>query len=1443
MGFMKHYLLFLAFVFSCSVCPALELGNSETFAIRFDDRTGVLTEILSKGEIISLKEPGTKPYSAQSPDSAVVPQFFDVMQDADWIFHKNPPKLVEIKKESDSVVNATYKLGDWTVMFRYSVDIPTATLGRNVELTWNGKEPTKLKNFWMAYPTFPFETNAEFFVPAQYPPKKFTPDNFPQGARQGSWKDSAPLVFQLDKTKSVILLSDNLIDYADRPSSGIERRDGGVRLTQSFDVKGHVKPGLAGKQYLGVGYLKIVDGDSETALLKIHDLMRRLGHVVPKDRPKWFESAILYSFHPGGTIGSGCKDLGGFVPATKLLDRIKELGCNAIWLMPLEDKSIYHPRDYYKFQDGLGSTPEKAAEEYRTLVKRAHELGLKVLQDNVPHGGSNTNDRAKKHPEWLVQEEDGSTLDYWCFDFNWPSWIDYMADVSRYYVKEYDIDGYRVDACGGSKIPNWNPAIPYSRASHSQSQGGFNMLRAIRKAVKDQKPDGAILAEVNGSIFGAVSDAVYDFDLCYSVLQDSRKQTPEEFVKRLRRWLHEQQYSDIPDLLRLRHVESHDSLRGQLWYGVEPHRALVALTAFIHGIPLVYHEQEDGNFDDVRKIFSQRNVLPELQGGDADYLAVDVPPGVFAVLRTKGDDACIAMIDFRDKVENGTLRMPLNKLPSILKTKDAEACYVSPPWILDKISNMEIVDDHVQIKYFSPGPFGVNFIVFRKNQSEIDKLKGFKNVIGSISKATRKEEAPEQLKPEVDAIVFPLENKYTAYIDPKDGLLALCNWEKDPSLLGKADLFLPPEYLAKAEKPIIVQKDKEITVHRKFGNATLEIVYSNEGKRDYFLPCFRMTSRWTGTDIPPNAAINFSVPDSRFPHWNVLTPWDFFVEHYQPRHLTTDGVYGSIYWRPQGTNVIFDSLLTPFYPLRSNNSVSCGLLPVLLDDTPPARVRILDRIGEKKELSLLVSWTDETAPRLATEPAFTLFFGLPPTDPKDPPNPNFRRAIGGWIYENDHYRLRISRSGTITSLDRKVSNDTQRAGDGAERNPRTGNVAQSEDCAEYRSVPGSLIRQGDLYTDYGYSDKKMRYAAADDVEAACRIVQDGDVMRLRFEGQLRHNGRFDLLRPPVEYFIEYALGDDSAFDLNYGVKTSRMPTDNKGFLAAIFPMDRVETFEYFKDGKSVATGTNVDAKGRSPEYRLNEVDAAVLRSSDQSVLLRFSNVDGDAASKLFLDRKNFFVTFDDRDAVGPPNRWRSFAATVFVDDKQQSPKRQRGTNAAPLADASGSENSIIADGGFENSFGNDLVSLRTGVVLKGDRKQFGGWQTPQGGSISVSEKHSGSASAQVVGEIANYRLFAQDLDAKAFPVGSKLKLTAWVKGDKIEKGPEGWQVGCIRFAAQIGGKMQYYSSPNLLGTFDWKQIVAEFAVPEKLERLTVQVGLNGASGTLWIDDVEIFVEQ
>ena len=200
-----------------------------------------------------------------------------------------------------------------------------------------------------------------------------------------------------------------------------------------------------------------------------------------------------------------------------------------------------------------------------------------------------------------------------------------MNGVARHYVKNFGIDGYRIDACGSSKIPNWNPDIPYGRASMALRQGGMNMQRAIREGARAENPNAATLAESGENVFSTVSDSLYDFTMCYSSMPMLRDSEPGTFVGHFRRWLHEQHWAGIPGQVLLRHIESHDSLRAEYRYGPEGMRAAMAAVSWIPGIPMVYQDMEDGHAPVFRRIFAIREALPELQGHEVDYLSVQSP--------------------------------------------------------------------------------------------------------------------------------------------------------------------------------------------------------------------------------------------------------------------------------------------------------------------------------------------------------------------------------------------------------------------------------------------------------------------------------------------------------------------------------------------------------------------------------------------------------------------------------------------------------------------------------------------------------------------------------------------------------------------------------------------------------------------------------------------------
>ncbi|HEY3319108.1 MAG TPA: alpha-amylase family glycosyl hydrolase [Planctomycetota bacterium] len=642
-------ILFATIVLACAGAHSAEFSFKQgDLELLFDDGSGALMNIRYKGDTLA-----TAPNARCPLSLGIGPQ--DKIK---WLENFGPRQLLKREKPSADTLEVSVRMGDYELVERYKLVVPasvpamvapaslpagteagtTARLDRSLTLINRGTEITKLRN--VNFKTFGINTTKDGFyrIPQNWPPVSHPFSEMKKGRHNGSGNGIVPLIAQFSPQRSIIFTT-----FATDPAGvRVDEGEGTFDVVQDLYACGYLKPNVP--QEFGFVSMSIVDAGYWDALPALWKYMDSVGLKVPADRPEWVQDAILYCFHPGGTIGSNFNDLGGFKNATEfLLPRIPKLGANAIWIMPIESKSPYWPFDYYKFMDGIG-TPD----EYKTLVKRAHELGLRVWQDMVPHGGSPQAVHNKAHPEFMLHREDGSTLNYWLNDFARPDWQKFMADVARHYCREYGIDGFRVDACGGSKEPNWSPDIPYARASHALLWGGIGMLNGIRQAVRDVNPkDGAILAEAENARLLGVSDAQYDFGLCYNVLHQWRKIPAADFVAKLQDYLEEQKYTEPRGTIRMRHVESHDSLRADLWYGVDGMHAMYALTAWIDGIPLMYQGMENGHSFELRRINEIRKSRPELSRGEAFYKAVKCDaPGVFTCLRKLGDKQTVFAINF-----------------------------------------------------------------------------------------------------------------------------------------------------------------------------------------------------------------------------------------------------------------------------------------------------------------------------------------------------------------------------------------------------------------------------------------------------------------------------------------------------------------------------------------------------------------------------------------------------------------------------------------------------------------------------------------------------------------------------------------------------------------------------------------------------------------------------
>ena len=62
----------------------------------------------------------------------------------------------------------------------------------------------------------------------------------------------------------------------------------------------------------------------------------------------------------------------------------------------------------------------------------------------------------------------------------------------------------------------------------------------------------------------------------------------------------------------------------------------------------------------------------------------------------------------------------------------------------------------------------------------------------------------------------------------------------------------------------------------------------------------------------------------------------------------------------------------------------------------------------------------------------------------------------------------------------------------------------------------------------------------------------------------------------------------------------------------------------------------------------------------------------------------------------------------------------------------------------------------------------------------------------------------------------------------------------MRLACRLrNNTTQYAAVPELLGTFNWRRVEADLTVHEDTVSLAIEVGLNGSTGTMWIDDVQV----
>lgn len=186
----------------------------------------------------------------------------------------------------------------------------------------------------------------------------------------------------------------------------------------------------------------------------------------------WYDEAVFYHIYPLGLLGAEKQNSYGEVNhRLRNLDpwitHIKNSGFNAIYIGPLFESvgHGYETTDYKKLDSRLGDN-----DDLKAFVKKCHDMGIKVIFDGVfNHTGRDffafrdikENRENSRYRDWYCnvnfwgnnEYNDGFSYDNWGgynllvkLNQRNPEVRDYIADVVRYWVSEFDVDGIRLDA-------------------------------------------------------------------------------------------------------------------------------------------------------------------------------------------------------------------------------------------------------------------------------------------------------------------------------------------------------------------------------------------------------------------------------------------------------------------------------------------------------------------------------------------------------------------------------------------------------------------------------------------------------------------------------------------------------------------------------------------------------------------------------------------------------------------------------------------------------------------------------------------------------------------------------------------------------------------------------------------------------------------------------------
>lgn len=386
---------------------------------------------------------------------------------------------------------------------------------------------------------------------------------------------------------------------------------------------------------------------------------------VELKHPEWSKNATIYEvnirqFTPEGT----------FKAFENHLPRLKKMGIDIIWLMPIHPIGVEKRKgtlgSYYSVKDYYGINPEFGnKQDFKHLVDKIHQMGMYVIVDWVANHSAWDNPIAKEHPDWYTKTEEGNFQptpwydwdDVIDFDYENPELRKYMTEALVYWVKDFNIDGYRCDTAGFLPTDFWDNA---------------------REEMDAVKPVFMLAEWESRDLHKKAFDMTYSwtlFDKMTAVTRDKKS------IAGLVEYMAHDVSTFPRDGYRMVFTDNHDmnSWNGNMFAnfgdGLE---ASMVFCGIVNGMPLVYGGQEAGlnrslKFFDkdlidwskmpyenlYQKLFDLKHKNQALWNGKNGGVMVrifnDKLDQVISFSRTKSNDKVICIINYSDKPATVTL--------------------------------------------------------------------------------------------------------------------------------------------------------------------------------------------------------------------------------------------------------------------------------------------------------------------------------------------------------------------------------------------------------------------------------------------------------------------------------------------------------------------------------------------------------------------------------------------------------------------------------------------------------------------------------------------------------------------------------------------------------------------------------------------------------------------